>query len=102
VLSRTLAERGHYPSIDVLQSVSRVMHNIIDEDHRKNAEKIRSLMAIYEENKDLIQIGAYKQGSDKQIDTAITNITKINQLLQQEMKEPCMFEDSVEMFKNHL
>lgn len=102
VLSRTLAERGHYPSIDVLQSVSRVMHNIVDEDHRKNAEKIRSLMAIYEENKDLIQIGAYKQGSDKQIDTAITYMPKINQFLQQEMKEPCMFEDSVEMLKNLL
>lgn len=102
VLSRTLAERGQYPSIDILQSVSRVMHNIIDEDHRKSAEKIRSLMAVYEENKDLIQIGAYKQGSDKQIDTAITYTPKINQFLQQEMKEQCMFEDSVEMLKNLL
>lgn len=102
ILSRKLAERGQYPSIDILQSVSRVMHHIIEDKHKKSAEQVRSLMALYEENKDLIQIGAYKPGTDKQIDTAITYNPKINQFLQQEINEQCSLEDTVKMLKNLL
>lgn len=102
ILSRKLAERGQYPSIDVLQSVSRVMHHIVDEEHKKSAEQVRSLMALYEENKDLIQIGAYKAGTDQQIDRAITYYPKINQFLQQGIDEECSFEMAAEKLKDLL
>lgn len=102
ILSRKIAERGQYPPIDVLQSVSRAMHHMIDKKHKKSAEQVRSLIAFYEENKDLIQIGAYKAGTDHQIDRAITYYPKINQFLQQEMNEHCTFEMAVKKLKDLL
>lgn len=99
ILSRSLAERGQYPSIDILKSVSRVMHHVIDQEHLRAAQHVRKFMALYEENRDLIQIGAYKMGTDKQIDHAITYDPKIRQFLQQEMYDQCTLEDAIEGLK---
>src|SRR5699024_7882018 len=71
VLDRNLAEMGQFPAINVLKSVSRVMNQIVDETHLTVAQKMRSLLATYEENVELIQIGAYKHGTNAQIDAAI-------------------------------
>jgi len=71
VLSRELAARGHYPAIDVLESVSRVMSAVADTEHRKAASQLRESLAIYEKNKDLIALGAYQEGTDPRIDDAI-------------------------------
>lgn len=83
VLSRQLARASHYPAIDVLQSVSRVMNNIVSQDHLQHAEKIRRLMAKFEEIKLLVEIGEYKAGSDKLADEAIKKIDLINEFLRQ-------------------
>lgn len=83
VLSRKLARASHYPAIDVLQSVSRVMNNIVGQEHLQHAEKLRQLMAKYEEIKLLVEIGEYKAGSDKLADEAIKKIGSINEFLRQ-------------------
>lgn len=83
VLDRKLAEQGQYPAINVLQSISRVMNQIVDESHLKAAQQIRTLLSIFEENSELIQIGAYKRGSDQKIDQAITYHPKIQAFLKQ-------------------
>ncbi len=84
-LSRKLAHRKHYPAVDVLQSVSRVMVNIVSPLHRDLAGEARKLMAIYSENEDLINIGAYVKGSSIEIDTAISKVPKLNDFLQQDI-----------------
>src|SRR5690606_25814205 len=87
VVNRALAEIGHWPAIDVLPSLSRVMNNIDDKEHREAATKIRSLLASYEKNRDLRLLGAYKTGSDKQDDNAIKKMPQINGFLQQPIDE---------------
>lgn len=87
VLSRALADKGHWPAIDILPSLSRVMNNIIDKKHRDAAQRIRGLLAAYEKSKDLIMLGAYKSGSDKIVDTAIKKLPAINTFLQQPIDE---------------
>jgi type III secretion protein N (ATPase) len=87
VLNRNLAERGHWPAIDILPSLSRVMNNIVDSEHVKAATKIRALLAAYEKNRDLILLGAYKSGSDIEVDLAIKKISKINTFLQQPISD---------------
>ena len=71
VLDRSLANKGQYPAINVLKSISRVMNNIVDENHKKSAEQLRATLSIYLESEDLINIGAYKRGSSVEIDHAI-------------------------------
>ncbi|MEI8132701.1 MAG: FliI/YscN family ATPase [Leptolinea sp.] len=83
ILSRQLATRNHYPAIDVLGSVSRVMPSITSTEHRAQAAKIRKLMATYEKARDLINIGAYVTGSDADTDSSIAALSGINALLQQ-------------------
>ncbi|MFN3696888.1 MAG: FliI/YscN family ATPase [Pseudobdellovibrio sp.] len=83
VLSRTLAQKGHYPAIDVLQSASRVMKAVSTPEHVKMANKMRELMATYKEAEDLINIGAYKAGANPKIDRAIKSIDAINDFLKQ-------------------
>jgi FliI/YscN family ATPase len=83
ILSRQLASRNHYPAIDVLGSLSRVMPAITTSVHRRQASKMRKMMATYEKARDLINIGAYVTGSDPEIDEAITALPKINGFLQQ-------------------
>ncbi|MBI9044906.1 MAG: FliI/YscN family ATPase, partial [Anaerolineaceae bacterium] len=81
ILSRDLAARNHYPAIDVLGSVSRVMPAITTQEHRNMAGNIRKHLAIYEKARDLINIGAYVSGSDREIDEAIVAMPAINELL---------------------
>jgi flagellar protein export ATPase FliI len=84
ILSRELAGQGHYPAIDVLQSVSRVMSTVAEQDHRSAAARMREVLATYEKQKDLILIGAYERGSDARVDYAVRMIDKVNGFLRQE------------------
>lgn len=85
VLSRTLAESGHYPAIDVEQSASRVMHNVVSREHFELARRFRAIYSKYERGRDLIQIGAYAQGSDPALDEAIALHDSMREFLQQDM-----------------
>jgi flagellum-specific ATP synthase len=87
VLSRHLAQRGHFPSIDLLQSASRVMKHCIGEEHQKLALKLREALAIYKDAEDLINIGAYKQGSNPKIDKTIKIIDQLNDFLKQQVED---------------
>lgn len=87
VLNRTLAESGHYPAIDIEQSISRVMHQITDADQQKAALKIKQLNARYSRNEDLINVGAYEQGSDPVLDESIQKHERIASFLQQDINE---------------
>jgi flagellum-specific ATP synthase len=87
VLSRTLAEAGHYPAIDVEQSASRVMHNVVTREHFELARRFRAIYSKYEKSRDLVQIGAYAQGSDPALDEAIALHEGMGQFLQQDMQE---------------
>lgn len=98
VLSRSLAEEGHYPAIDVEASVSRVMPQIVDEQWLKKAQLTKQLMSHYHQNQDLISVGAYQAGSDQLLDVAIERLPKIKDMLQQGMKEGC----DIEASKQHL
>lgn len=95
VLSRTLAESGHYPAIDVEQSASRVMHNVVDRGHFEQARRFRNLYSKYQKGRDLIQIGAYAQGSDPVLDEAIALQSGMVQFLQQDMLEAAPMEQSL-------
>ncbi|WP_198243660.1 flagellar protein export ATPase FliI [methane-oxidizing endosymbiont of Gigantopelta aegis] len=87
VLSRELAESGHYPAIDIEASISRVMADIVEPDHQQKARKLKQLYSIYQQNKDLISVGAYQPGSDPRIDYAIAKNNEILAFLQQDMNE---------------
>jgi len=87
VLSRELAARNHFPAIDVLDSISRLMVNIVDDTQQSTAGEIRTNLAVYRQNEDLISIGAYVKGSNPKIDKAIALNDKINQLLCQDINE---------------
>lgn len=87
VLSRALADAGHFPAIDIEKSISRVMPAVTSEEHQLLARSIKQLYASYQQSKDLIAIGAYVRGSDPQLDLAINMLPRINQFLQQGMKE---------------
>ena len=83
MLSRKLGHKNHYPAIDILQSISRVMSQIATKEHKQLAGKLKTVMATYNEAEDLINIGAYKAGSNKNIDFAISKIDKVNDFLTQ-------------------
>jgi flagellum-specific ATP synthase len=100
VLSRTLAERGHYPAVDVLASISRVMKDVVDPEHLDNAKKLVKVLSIYREAEDLINIGAYVDGSDPQIDYAKKMIGKINSFLHQDIYQKVTFKESVAGLKD--
>jgi len=87
VLSRSLAESGHYPAIDVEQSASRVMHNVVSREHFELARRFRSIYSKYMRGRDLVQIGAYVPGSDPALDEAIALHDSMEQFLQQDMYE---------------
>lgn len=87
VLDRNLANKGQYPAINVLKSVSRVMNDIVSKEHRLAADHLRNLLATYYESEDLINIGAYKRGSSREIDTAIQAYPKIIEFLKQGIDE---------------
>lgn len=95
VLSRQLANRNHYPAIDVLASISRLMSEVATREHRDKAGKIKSMMSVYREAQDLINIGAYRAGSNPEIDASIKLNTAITQFLQQGVDEKCSFDETV-------
>ena len=95
VLSRSIAAKNHYPAIDVMMSTSRVMRDITSPRHRELAGKARSVMAVYRESEDLINIGAYAAGSNKKIDYAISRIDAINSFLTQEFHESATLEETI-------
>lgn len=99
VLSRKIAMRNHYPAIDILGSVSRLMNDIVPDDQLDAAGKMRNLMSIYEANSDLINIGAYKSGSNRMLDESIEKMQDINQFLQQKVDEKISYGDSVQRLK---
>ena len=96
VLSRTIAEENQYPAVDVLRSISRVMDTIVSNEHRRAAGKLREVLSIYEKQRDLILIGAYKKGNDPGVDYAINKIQLVNDFLKQDKKEKCRFNDTIE------
>jgi len=102
VLSRSLANKNHYPAIDVLASVSRVMGDIITPEHSELAGKIKRTLAIYKEAEDLINIGAYVKGSNPDIDYAISCIGKINEFLIQNVYDKYTFEEVLNLMGNIL
>jgi flagellum-specific ATP synthase len=93
-LSRSLAARGHYPAIDVLPSISRLMSDITGEEHRRAAALMRELMSAYRDHEDLISIGAYRRGSNRTVDTAIDMQTDFNNFLRQRVDQPCTLEQA--------
>ncbi len=94
-LSRDLAMQNHYPAIDVLSSISRVMVDVVNDKHKQNANRFKEILATYRKAEDLINIGAYVSGSNPKIDYAIQTIDKINRYLRQDIEETVYFEDSV-------
>lgn len=99
VLDRKLGHKNHYPAIDVLQSISRCMSQIVDKEHKQLAGKLKSILATYNEAEDLINIGAYKAGSNPAIDTAIAKIGAVNDFLCQDVEEKFDYEDTYELLK---
>lgn len=95
VLSRKLASKGHYPSIDILESVSRVMGDVVSTEHRQAAWNVAELMAVYREAEDLISVGAYQHGSNPKIDAAIRATDAIQMFLRQRVEEAALFEQTV-------
>ncbi len=96
ILSRRLAARNHFPAIEVGGSISRLMAAIVDENHKGMASKLRDLQAIYEENADLISIGAYKPGANHKLDVAVSKIDGLNSFLKQKTDEFFNYEDMLE------
>lgn len=97
MLSRKLGHKNHYPAIDILQSISRCMSSIVTKEHKGASGKLKSVLATYYDAEDLINIGAYKSGSNPEIDYAIQKIKEVNQFLQQDVNEKHGFEDEIAM-----
>ena len=96
VLSRSLAESGHYPAIDIEASISRVMPQVVSEEHLFQARRIRQVYSTYQQNRDLITLGAYTRGTDARVDLAINAEPAIKALLQQGMKQVTAYDESLE------
>mgnify|MGYP000887680047 CR=1 FL=1 len=96
VLSREMANKNHYPAIDVLSSISRLMPNIISDSHKKLANNIKTILSIYKDSEDLINIGAYEKGSNENIDFAIEKIDSINNFLKQSTEESRNFNEVID------
>ncbi len=95
VLSRKLAERGHYPAIDILASVSRLMPVVTSEEHKIAAQRLKEIYATYLDAEDLINIGAFSSGSNRRIDGAIALIDRLRNFLVQQVRDRTSFEQTV-------
>ena len=100
MLDRKLGHKNHYPAIDVLQSISRVMSAVATKEHKELASRLKTVMATYNEAEDLINIGAYKSGSNPDIDYAVRKIKEVNNFLCQGTDEKFDFEEELELLKN--
>ena len=96
VLSRKIAQKNHYPAIDVLASISRCMSQIVDKKQKELSGQLKNVMATYAESEDLINIGAYKAGSNINIDYAISKIDKVNDFLIQATDEKMDYDEEIE------
>jgi flagellum-specific ATP synthase len=94
VLSRDLATKNHYPAVDVLNSISRVMIDVVDDEHKGKAGHILNILATYKKAEDLINIGAYVKGSNREVDFAIEMIGRVNTFLMQAIDEKVSFAES--------
>jgi len=99
VLSRELASRGQFPAIDVLNSVSRLMPDLIDDEWMQTASRLKLLLATYKQSEDLINVGAYERGSNPDIDEAIKHHDKITSFLKQGMNEKVLLEKTMQDIK---
>lgn len=99
VLSRALADKGHFPSIDVLKSVSRVMRSVVSSEHADLSSAVRELMSVYRDAEDLINIGAYVRGSNPKIDKAIELNDFINRFLRQDVRDKTTVQDTVALMR---
>jgi len=100
VLSRKLANKGQFPAIDPLQSISRVMPDIVPDDHRLRAMEFNEVLSSYNEAEDLINIGAYVKGSNPQIDHALTKIQSLRKFLKQDINEKAEYEDTINILES--
>lgn len=100
ILTRKLAQKNHYPAIDVLASISRVMSSITTKEHKLYAGKLKNILAVYQDAEDLINIGAYKQGSNKRIDEAIEKIDAVNEFLCQDVDTKAEFDNTIQQLEN--
>jgi flagellum-specific ATP synthase len=99
VLSRRLAEEGVYPAIDVEASISRAMQNIVSEEQLKSMQRFKQLLSRYQQNKDLIAIGAYAQGADPETDAAIERFPHLRAFIQQGIRQPVLMPESIANLK---
>ncbi|MEL7623592.1 MAG: FliI/YscN family ATPase [Clostridiales bacterium] len=97
ILSRKMAAKNHYPAIDVLNSISRLMNEIVDSRQKEVASTFRNMLAIYKDNEDLISIGAYKSGTNPALDNAIAHNARMNAFLKQEVGEKFRFDETKEL-----
>lgn len=97
VLSRKLANGNHFPAIDINASISRLMVELVDEKHRQLASKVRDILSIYEKNADLVAIGAYKAGANRNLDFALSKIDAVNAFLRQGTRESFSYEETMEL-----
>ncbi|WP_411802229.1 flagellar protein export ATPase FliI [Bacillus haynesii] len=100
VLDRSLANKGQFPAVNILKSISRVMSNIAEKDHIRAANRFREMLSIYQNSEDLINIGAYKKGSSREIDEAIQFHPKLISFLKQEVDEAASLEESISLLKS--
>lgn len=102
VLSRRLANSNHFPAIDVSASISRLMNDIVSPEHRQLASRIRNTMGVYEKNADLVSIGAYKAGTNPQLDYALSKIDGIEKFLTQGIREGFTYDEDLEQLRRLL
>ncbi|MBM6976175.1 flagellum-specific ATP synthase FliI, partial [Intestinimonas butyriciproducens] len=102
VLSRRLANSNHFPAIDIGASISRLMVDIVSDEHRHLATKIRDVMGVYDKNSDLVSIGAYKAGTNPKLDYALSKIDGINEFLTQGVNESFTYEQDLEIMRKLL
>ena len=95
VLSRKIASRNFYPSVSVLESVSRVMPAVVSQEHLQAAGRVRELLATYAESEDLINIGAYKTGANSRVDWALKHLDSVRSFLMQKVQEFSSLEDTI-------
>ncbi len=102
VLSRSLAAANHYPAIDIGASISRLMVELVDDRHKQLASRLRDILSTYNQNADLVSIGAYKSGTNPKLDFALTKIDRINEFLKQGVNEAFTYEQCLEQMEKIL
>lgn len=100
VLTRELAQKGHYPAISVVQSISRLTKQLLSQEEQNIVSQIIAILSLYQQNKDLIELGAYKQGTNPQLDHSIARIDSINQLLVKGQEKSLSFHELIQRFKD--